>query len=228
MTEDERKCPRCAEIIKKDAVICRFCGLGKPEPADPPVNIIAGPKHNSFQSCMGCLGVVVLGIFVVISLPSFSASTPEPDAATPSAAASHPVLIEAGLDIVPTIAAIGAPWNGAPISDNSDGAYPITRRNVFYDRGSVTVDRAEDGGIYVVRAVSGIAEKCGPPAPVAYALAALVRDMRLPTPNEAEVSLLLKAWQSKDGDTEVQIRGARIHAVGGCLPAVTVTAIPST
>jgi len=25
---DERKCPECAEVVKRDAVRCRFCGAG--------------------------------------------------------------------------------------------------------------------------------------------------------------------------------------------------------
>jgi len=28
MQEDERKCPECAEVIKKEARVCRFCGRG--------------------------------------------------------------------------------------------------------------------------------------------------------------------------------------------------------
>lgn len=78
MTEDERKCPRCAEIIKKDAVVCRFCGLGKPEPSDHPVNVIAGPKRNSFESCMGCFGIgfVVLLAISQCHLPEASSNLP--------------------------------------------------------------------------------------------------------------------------------------------------------
>lgn len=32
LSDGGRKCPRCAEIIKQEALVCRFCGLDIPQP----------------------------------------------------------------------------------------------------------------------------------------------------------------------------------------------------
>lgn len=59
----DKTCPQCAEAVKAEARVCRFCGwnfLTSRSPKPP------APK-NSFQSCMGCVGTVIL-ILIALSV----------------------------------------------------------------------------------------------------------------------------------------------------------------
>lgn len=56
-----RKCPQCAELVQMDAKICRFCNF------DFVTNQPAKPPKNSFQSCLGFIGIallVIIGLFI--------------------------------------------------------------------------------------------------------------------------------------------------------------------
>lgn len=77
MEADEKVCPRCAETIKKAALVCRFCGnefakqapgwgapLDFPDEPAPVSKRAAKAKSNKVG--VGCL--VIIGIFFVLAL----------------------------------------------------------------------------------------------------------------------------------------------------------------
>ncbi|WPZ03081.1 zinc ribbon domain-containing protein [Blastomonas marina] len=71
MESDERKCPECAETIKKDAAVCKHCGhrFRSPNPSDGPRT--EGEKKVAKYSRIGCAGVVVavIGLFALVDFP---------------------------------------------------------------------------------------------------------------------------------------------------------------
>ena len=61
MKSNEKKCPRCAEIIKKDAYVCKHCSFEYSEAqiaADKAVD--AQNKKNGALGCAGIFGVLLL------------------------------------------------------------------------------------------------------------------------------------------------------------------------
>jgi len=56
---DEKKCPECAELIKKDAKVCKHCGYRY-----TPAALAAQQKQEEEEgraALMGCLGLLLLG-----------------------------------------------------------------------------------------------------------------------------------------------------------------------
>jgi len=43
-TSPQKKCPQCAEYVKEDALICRFCGYEFPEETTTPDSIIGAGR----------------------------------------------------------------------------------------------------------------------------------------------------------------------------------------
>jgi hypothetical protein len=65
---DEKKCPQCAETIKAEAKICRFCGHSFENDISP--NLGSLPPDNGKKRGKGCLTVlaVLIALVVVIAL----------------------------------------------------------------------------------------------------------------------------------------------------------------
>lgn len=71
MNDDEKICPRCAETVKKAALVCRYCGheFETPPKTQPPRQFVKPPPPDDSKSkqarngLLGCLGlIVVLGL----------------------------------------------------------------------------------------------------------------------------------------------------------------------
>lgn len=140
----------------------------------------------------------------------------------------RPVLIAAGLDVVPLISNSGTPWRGDPFDEQGshNASVDLTRRNTFYRGGSITVDRASMGGIYMIRVASGVGDRCGDPAPLKDALLNLVGPLGLDRPSDADLASFDSAWRAKNGLAEINLGGrSEVRAIGGCLPSFTIKAV---
>ena len=143
----------------------------------------------------------------------------------PEVADNRPVLVPAGLDVVPIIQGAGKPWVGAPLGEDSNytASVDLTRRNVYFSEGSLTIDRANAGGIYYLGIRSGIGDRCGDFQPLVQAYIELQSALDLPTLATDEISAMRSAWE-KRGDAELNKPGVQIKAVGGCIQMLTFKA----
>ena len=85
---DEKTCPKCAEVVKSAALVCKHCGHQFNGGIAAPVADTVKPKSNTVRNgAFGCLGLVVL-IGVIGSLSGGrnggSASAPSAPAAVPA------------------------------------------------------------------------------------------------------------------------------------------------
>ncbi|HEU0098718.1 MAG TPA: hypothetical protein VFQ67_08065 [Allosphingosinicella sp.] len=78
MNSDEKICPRCAEAVKKEALVCKHCGHefaaagASAAPAAGPAGVAARPKRK--LGLLGCLG---LGVVAIGAISVFSTAMPE-------------------------------------------------------------------------------------------------------------------------------------------------------
>lgn len=64
--EDGKACPQCAETVKVNARVCRFCGWNfEKQNAQPPA-----ASKNSFQSCLGCVGMCIVALVILAAVGS--------------------------------------------------------------------------------------------------------------------------------------------------------------
>jgi len=66
MEAEEKKCPQCAEMVKAEARICRFCGHSFEDATQSSANRSPSPAKG--RSAVGKSCLVVLGIFVVLGI----------------------------------------------------------------------------------------------------------------------------------------------------------------
>lgn len=78
-----KKCLQCAESVKADAKVCRFCGHAFPEKPSPPVKF--KPKPGGCATLVGFFVVLSAATFLIALVKGAGSSTPTP---APTATAS--------------------------------------------------------------------------------------------------------------------------------------------
>jgi hypothetical protein len=82
----EKKCPQCAELVQADAKVCRFCNWSFSKGQAP----LGAASKNSFQSCLGCVGIGIVGLVILSAIGSNSGDNNSTSNSPATALSSEP------------------------------------------------------------------------------------------------------------------------------------------
>lgn len=229
MNADEKKCPRCAETIKAQAYVCRFCNL----------NFSAWPKAAGGAPRKGGakwpIAIIVTIVVVVMGL-SLSGGNRDETAAAPVTNELTSSAVEAGApalkphlpveeyDAMVAIEELagfhdtGFPYGRQP--DSFSGGEIVHR---VYKNGMLDLFTLPDGGLWRVNATSGIADRCGHAFSKRETVKAFLASIEPSAANDnAVIDKLFSAIRTGTLDDAI-VGSIRFTARGDCLQALTAT-----
>lgn len=164
------------------------------------------------------LRVGIAALVFVAGLSAASLFRGHPEAAqtvaspSPTTEATQPILVKAGVDVVPAIAAAGPDWKGAALSDNTryDSDIATYRRVLMYGHGVIKIDRTDGGDLKMVSLSSGLADRCGSVTGALLGVDALLTKIGQPRLSDAERATLTPG-------AELTRNGILVRTVKGCI-----------
>ena len=144
----------------------------------------------------------------------------------PAAPPAKPSFDQTVPGVQATIAGLGAPWAKPDrreiVPDPATGGTIIA---TIGGRGEAKLYRLPDGWVRQVRLMSGAGTTCGDPADVARAVPMLFTGLATKVTLTAEQGKRLQVGLTEDAPVTIDFRGVRVTAQGGCVQALSVTAI---
>lgn len=233
MGDDEKKCPRCAETIKAQAYVCRYCNL----------NLSTWPKsaardHASVETSPNWpKAIIVAVVVVVLGLAVFgggreeeeTAASPVTNETTPAAIEVNPPALKPHLPVEEYDAKVAI----EAIAGFQDTGFPYGRRpdsfsggevvHHVYKNGMLDLFTLPDGGLWRVNATSGIADRCGHAFSKRETVKAFLAAVEpSAASDDAVVDKLFSAIRTGRLDDAI-VGSIRFTARGDCLQALTAT-----
>lgn len=148
MTDDEKQCPRCAETVKAEAYVCRFCGLNFVAGFKPPP--VASAKSIRNFSPLYILGIIG-GLFLILRMTSCGNAPEEPSSLPSQSAVSVNGAIEEAVARTATIKELAEAYKANEMRAQQDyGSQPVIITGTV--RG-VDLDLTDDPVVTLVDAV---------------------------------------------------------------------------
>lgn len=167
------------------------------------------------------------GVAALLLLAGLAACGPSAERQqAPAAPPPSPSFDQTVPGVRATIAGLGAPWAKPRASGVRPD--PVTGGTIIFtdgDRGEATLRRLPDGWIWQVGLTSGVGKSCGDPADVERTIPLLLTGLATKVTLSPAQAQQLKVGLADAPPVTVTLRGVRVTAQGGCVQALTVTAI---